>query len=333
MRIFKKILPCAAGICLFLAINTLLCFLIIPYQFTRVKVHHIEEDEIQDLILGSSHGASALDPSALTAETGRSCYNGAAGGQYACDNYYLLKDARRNHNTERVIYEYDPSYWLRHDSMNANARYLQSVMEWSPVSLAYFRDLCLGADLRYALMPWFLYDIKTQEMSGRVELKLSDSYRTYGTALFTDSVQAFEEDGMIALADSSNGSREIPVLSYGPETEKTEREQWKQFERLLEYCERNGIDLVVVTTPVPESTYLANESFYRESHDKMSKLADQHHFSFLDYASSSLAEGCEGRDFLWEESSFSDAEGHMRVTPAKAFSALFAKHLTGLSVS
>ena len=77
MRIFKRILVPVMFIAVLFAINTYLNYLLVPYTFTRYKVHKIETGTFDDLILGSSHAGTCLAPSSISTVTGRSAFNAA----------------------------------------------------------------------------------------------------------------------------------------------------------------------------------------------------------------------------------------------------------------
>lgn len=326
MRIFKLLLPFAAGLAVFLALNTALCFLMIPYQFTRVKIHRAETETFDDLILGSSHGSAAIDPSVLTEVTGRSCLNAAAGGQYPRDNYYLLLDACREHKPGRVIFEFDPTYWVSEDNFNRTPRYQLSMMEPSLTKLQYFMDLCLPGDIRYCLMPWFLYQTKPEEMRRIAGRKLGEAYRTYSVEPFSEGDQVCEESGFIAISDQANGDRSVREFSFGEGTGSYVKENQARFEQLVRCCREQAIELVVVTTPVPLPTRSANEAFYREAHGLMQALSEKYGFRYLDYVMPE-EDASEHLKARWRAKSFSDAEGHMRVSAARRFSRMLARAL------
>ena len=325
MRIFKKSLPIIIGLLAFLCLNLLLNYLFIPYQFTRMKVHRVETETFQDLILGSSHGCAAFDPSVISEATGRTCFNAAAGGQYPMDNYYLLKDACREHTPQRVIYEFDPAYWISIDGFNRVARYQVDVMRLSTTKAAYFRDLCLNGDFRYVLMPWFLYKDSFLNLKRIVSVKQSEDYRNYGTASFSNSYQTCREDGFTAIHGDGKRNMTVPVLSFGEDKEKQVRKNRDYFEKTAAFCRNHDIELIVVTTPVPEETAEANSDFYREAHEMMSELSDQYGFVFRDYVYADDAEGSRNEKMPSED--FSDGEGHMFEDAAKRFSAGFAENL------
>ena len=326
MRIFKQLLPLIAGFALFLCFNALMNYLIIPNQFTRVKIHRIETGTYEDLILGSSHGNAAINPAVLAEKTGRSGYNAAAGGQCPVDNYYLLKDALREHDVKRVILEYDPSYWLFHDSFNGTARYQLSQMAPSTVRLAYFAELCLPGDLRYVFLPWTLYDVYPERMKANLEKKKSGAYLNYETTPFTDDTQTFHEDGFMELKDFAVGNMSTPELSFdGKMSYVEENRTW--FERIIKLCLNKGMEVIVVTTPVPGETLKKNAAFYAEAHAMMEALLAPYGVRYLDFAAPKETDEtapCAGR---WDGGDFSDGEGHMRGSAAGDFSHVLAELL------
>ena len=320
MRTFKKLLPFLVGLIAFLCINSLLNFLFVPYQFTRVKIHKIETESFDDLILGSSHGSSAMDPDVISGHTGRSCFNAAAGGQFPCDNYYLLLDAMREHAPGRVILEYDPSYFVVRDGFNRNARYQLHEMAMSGVKARYFLDQFFPGDIRYVLMPWSLYSLEKSAMENNIRRKTSDIYRSYSVEPFIDSAQACGENGFVAIADESSGERSTPELFFSESNSRAVEENRKYFEKILQFLSESGIEAVVVMTPVPDSTRDKNEAFYLKAHEMMTGLAGRYGAKYLDFVVPD--EGDSFRGMSWDDELFSDGEGHMRVSTARSFSGL-----------
>ena len=175
---------------------------------------------------------------------------------------YLLADACRAYAPERVIIEYDPAYWISKDSFNRNARYQLDVMAFSAVKLRYFQDLCLEGDLRYVLMPWFLYADSFDRIAQTVAIKRSEDYRTYSVRPFAHDGQRCEENGFTPIPDSAQGDHTIPELSFDEENERYTKANQAYFEKTLKLCAEKGIEVVVVTTPVPAPTLEADHAFY-----------------------------------------------------------------------
>ncbi len=327
MRISKILAPLLPGLAVFACINLLLNHLFIPYQFPRIKIRRVETEDFQDLILGTSHGNSAMDPEVISEKTGRSCFNAAAGGQSPEDSLFLLMDACRNHKPERVIIEYDPTYLLFLDNFNANARYQLSVMEFSPVKLAYFAGIFALRDIRYVCMPWSQYSLKIDRAGEILREKHSEAYRSFSTEPFCDSSQAIQENGFMAISDTAEGEKSVRELSFSRETEKHVKQNKAAFERILSYSRRKGIEAVVVMTPVPDETREANAAFYEEAHGIMRELCEEYQAGYLDFVMPEEADETAGLNKDWGSEGFSDGEGHMRTGCAGRFSAMLGELL------
>ena len=329
MRTFKKLLPILAGLAFFLGVNLLLNYLIIPYQYTRFKIHTMETKEFDDLILGSSHAGAAVNPEVMNSKTGRSSFNGAAGGQYPRENYYLLLDACRSGKPGRVLLEYDPTYWIVKDSFNRNARYQLSCMSFSKVKMQYFLDSCIGGDLRYVLMPWALYRDSFGSISKTVAVKNSDEYKNYGLEPFEEDGQSCSEDGFLSIPNRLWWDQTPSEPEFTEQTKSIVLDNRRWFEKTVEYCKQHGIELVVFTTPVPESTLKKNKTFYGEAHELMAQLAKEKEFIFLDYVMPD--EDMNSLKFIarqsWEDDDFADFEGHMHKNTARRFSRIFGRTL------
>ena len=315
MRIFKKAyLPVL--FVLFLALNGVLNFLLIPYQFTRLKVRAVETGANRDLILGSSHGCAGIDPAVLAKETQRSCFNAAAGGQYPRENVYLLRDACLKEAPERVIFEYDPAYWVSGDPYNRTARYQFDVMAPSQVKAAYFMDLLFKNDFRYLFMPWAAYMENVPIIGQIVKTKTGEAYRTYGAQPFDGRYQTCRPDGFTAIHVQDRDALTPPSLAFTQENEGYVEKNRAYFEKLAALCLERGITLTVVTTPVPAVTLDTNRTFYEQAHRIMETLSRTYGFTYLDYAAGPEA-------LTLPDTDFADGEGHMYETAA----AQFSKHL------
>ena len=337
MQTFRKTLPIIAGLCFFIILNLILNFVFIPYQFTGMKIHRIETEDFQDLILGSSHGCAALDPDVMEEITGRKTFNAAAGGQYPRENYFLLCDALRAHKPERVIYEYDPAYWIADERFNRVARYQLDMMEASSVKASYFSDLCLNGDFRYVLMPWFTFRDSLGRFRENISVKTSEAYRTFSAQPFSNSYQTCLQNGFTAISDDAKRKDTIPELAFSEETDPIVEKNDRYFIRLVSFCREQGIELVVITTPVPPSTLEARKDFYEQAHVLMADLAGEFDFSFMDYTGSDNGSDRPSMSSTsdlsciqaWPDEAYSDGEGHMYADTARQFSAVFAQDLSG----
>ena len=319
MRIFKAAAWIAVIAAVVIVVNCVLDHILVPNQYARVKVHEIETETYQDLILGTSHGASAFDPSVMTEITGRTTYNAAMGGEYLRDSLYMLKDAvASGHAPERVIYECDPTYFCIDNDMSENESYLFSVVRPSLVKAEYYFDVMWAEDFRWSFFRWSYYLDYADRIGETVAEKASDDYKNYGVSCFAGETQALHEDGFNAIFDDSPAGTTIPK-TYTAEDELLD-ENLDELRELAGYCAAQGIELIVVTTPIPAETAAGSETFFNYANDEISALCAELGVSYLNYnfIESGLDRSIEA---------YSDLEGHMRESAAAAFSALFASEL------
>lgn len=322
MRIFKR----AAAVLLFAAILTVISLtlneLLIPYTFTRMKIHAIENNTWQDLILGSSHGGTNIDPEVLEGETGRSAFNAAQGEEFPVDSLYLLKDACLFHKPERVIYEFDPTYWLTAQETDSNYVLTFYTMQASAVKAEYFGAKMWKADFRTWSAPWYFFRSRIGEIPDTLRIKAGTDYQTYGTETFESDLQSVKETGFISLK-KVRGTDKIEIRPWNDQT--IQKDDVGYFIRLAEYCRQEGIELAVVTTPVPDSTYEAGKENFDSASAYMDTLAEWYGFTYISYN----GDRAQGLDL--SDDAYADYDGHMYGDSAEAFSKVFGEYLAGIA--
>ena len=321
MRIFKRLCPAAAFLILFVLINFLLNDALIPYQYPRVKIHTIETQTFDDLIVGTSHSFSAINPEILSSSTGRSCYNASVGSQFPRDTLYLLMDACRSHRPGRIILEYDPAYLVDADRAFVNERYFVQCMAPSFVKLKYFTDCALDSDFRVALMPWIGHRGELNGIRRNLQIKKSDAWKKYGIEPFDDGRQRMTQQGQMRIASSEFNPAPPDLNQFSPDEIQ---DNLDDLNRVLRFCNREGIPVVIVTTPIPAETRDAHTDYYEAAHKLMEDIAASHDITFLDYA----WKGDSRLDDATEN--YSDLEGHMHEEAADRFSAVLAADLNTL---
>lgn len=321
MRIFKRILVPVIFIAVLFAVNTYLNYLLVPYTFTRYKIHKIETETFDDLILGSSHAGTCLAPSGISSVTGRSAFNAAQGEEYPVDSYFFLKDAAGKHKPDRLIYEFDPNYWITAQDVSANYAGTYTEMQPGKAKVQYFFAKMWKADFRTSIAPWYFYRAQLSDIERNLFVKRSDDYKNFGTGTFDSATQTVEADGFIAVKPGKWEDEIIPRDWSGDMIQEKARDY---FIRIAEFCSREGIELVVVTTPVPAETLAANEASYASAGAEMEALSRAYDFTYMNYTAGDLLEA--RREFTDSEL-FADWDGHMYADAARRFSVAFAEDL------
>lgn len=312
-----------ASAALFLAVltacNLLMNYLLVPYTFTRMKVHVLESQKFDTLILGSSHAATNINADLLGKLTGRSSFNAAQGEQFPVDSYYLLQDACIDRKPDRVIYEFDPTYWLVSQEIDSVYAGMFYEMRLTPVKIRYFFDKMWKADFRTWTAPWYFYRSQFHAISANLYTKRSENYRQYGVATFENETQAVRGDGFIAIKPGE-WEDEITVRDWNKDTIQKDDERF--FIKLAEYCRGQGIELVVVTAPIPRGTYEAGKECFDAAYSHMDNLAGRYGFTYLCYDREPLV-----REGLMAEENFADWDGHMYEPAADRFTEVLAERL------
>lgn len=315
MRILKKISPIILFFLVFFIVNESLNYLFVPYTFSRFKIHNIETREYDTIILGTSHGVTALNATVIGDLLGGTAFNAAQGEEYTIDCYYLLKSACRNHKPKRVIYEYDPFAWaVNHDK---DATYVTMVheMPMSMVKLDYMYQKMRKIDFRYTIAPWFFYRGDLDFIKSNLREKTTDNYKNYGAKTFDSNTQTMKEDGFIAVKP---GRWNDEILDRQMGIQAIQKSSLEYFHKLAQYCNEEGIELVVVTTPIPSESYWNGNIYFEAAYKLMDELAEKYGFVYLCYNYGPLM-----REEYMKAEKFVDWDGHMFETTANEFSEMF----------
>lgn len=323
MRIFKRILIPVLFFAVLFGINTVMNYLMVPYTFTRFKVHTIETETFDDLILGASHAGTNISPAILSGITGRTAFNAAQGEEFPVDSYYFLKDAARDHKPGRLIYEFDPNYWITAQEISSNYAGMFAEMRFCPAKLQYFFAKMWKADFRTAFAPWYFYRAQVGDIRQNLFTKGTDNYKNFGTDTFDSATQTVHSDGFIAVKP---GKWDDTIIPRDWSEDMLQEDAREYFIRIAEFCAREGIELVVVTTPVPAETLEANAASYEAAGAEMSALAKEYGFRYLNYTGGELLAANKA---LTDADLYADWDGHMYADAAEAFSKVLARDLAG----
>lgn len=321
MRNFKKIiLPGLCVILILAVVNTVMNYALIPYSYVRIMMHQIETEEYDTVFLGTSHGLNGISPKIVERETGRSCINLCLGGEYPRDSYYLLRKVCEKSIPKRVVYELDAGYWCTEEGQRGDFNRIYYEMPWSSAKLEYFAAKMLELDFRAALFPWFYYRGQFKEIKETIACKQSQDYKEYGSQAFQKPHQGFV-DGFIKnnTAPSDKPEEEIELWN---EKQKN-LDSFRYFEKLVSFCRKHNVELVVITTPVPQETLEKHQKEYQQMNAYFSAYMRERGIPYWNY---NLPE-YKMDDFDYSLRIFSDYEGHMNGDQAEIFSLRLSKDL------
>ena len=110
MHSFKKFSKAVLVIAVCTAILILLVSALYRCNFMSIVVHTVVTQQFDDIILGTSHGMTDIDPAVMEEITGRTGHNMCVGGEYVIDAYHIAKLIAEKQKPTRIIYEVDPEY-------------------------------------------------------------------------------------------------------------------------------------------------------------------------------------------------------------------------------
>lgn len=321
MRNFKKWIPPVIFLLLFLIANECLMMALRPLNLFRNDMHNLRTKQYDNVYVGTSHGKAAFHPAVLDEVTGKKNVNMCIGGQWTIDSYYILKEMLRYQKPEKVIYELDPGYWITECSLGPDYATVYEEIEPSLVKLEYFRDKMLDIDFRATLFPWYVYRQGYKNVIANLKLRTSDAYKNYEDALYSNAESVYGPDGALNLQRTGR-----PPLDYEFEVwdnSKVNEESVKYFEKIRKLCEEEGMELIVVTTPIPQETLAKYEKEYENAYDFVAKYMEERDISYYNFNEIEI----EGFDR--SVNSFNDYEGHMYTDMADIFSRKLGEILKG----
>lgn len=312
MRNFKKILFPVILLAVCIAVNSVLNYLLIPNNYVRIDIHNMTTKKYDDVFLGTSHGFAGIDPGIIDSVTKRKSINLCRGGEYTRDSYYMLKLLCEHHTPERVIYEFDPSYWTVKDTQQADFTLIYREMPLSMAKAEYFFAKAMEADFRFTLFPWFAYRKQVLNIRGVVDGKQTEDYKTYGVQAFDTAGQAFQSNGFMYRRRTEEAKRK---LDYEPwSLTHMEKNSLKYFAKLAKYCRAKDIELVAITTPIPDVTYKDYQSLYDNAFQYFRQLTEQFDVTYYNFNEPGMT------NEAWTLDDFADYEGHMYGDRAEVFS-------------
>lgn len=294
-------------------VNEGLNYMLCPYTYARADVHRLETGEYQDIIVGSSHGKCGIDPDTLAKITGRQTVNFCMGGQYPVDSYMIVKEACRVAEPERVIYELDPGYWIGDIPQDTSYAQTYGELPLSVVKAEYFFGKICKGDFRNTIFPWYVFRSQLGQIKENVKMKQSEAYREYAAEPFCDDVQSYTQNGFI-YRNRIDGDKAEPDVVVWDEDQMQEENQM-YFRKMKALCEENQIELIVVTTPVPQEMYAKYEEQYKAAALFFERFFEEEQVRYLNYNDGTNS---------WPLSEYADWEGHFYGDTAAEFSRVLA---------
>ncbi len=318
MRIFKKLLP---FLVLVIGLNTLLDLCFNSASYIRIALHELQssEEDFKVVFVGQSHGANAFNPYIIEEKTGMPTYNLSNKLTAVRDVSYLVKESNYKNDVDYVIYDIDSSYWLGFEEPNYFAEGYVFPHLNNPINkLDYFLNYSLNENFRYSLCRYVVYgtgDIKS--IPENLKKRLSTGYLNYEVESVLTEHEKTEYKGRGFFYVNAPAAAGFTPTEW--RDEKVKKGALEGFLDMVDYCKKNEIELICVSSPLPIERVEAEN--YPAFHNYFSELAQENDIEFWDF------NYIQDEYLTWSSEEFRDLDGHMLGVLADRYSSLLGEML------
>ena len=324
MKKFKPILRCVIFLAGLIAIMGVIDFACVQTGYVNYILRNVcvknNKTDYDTVIIGASHARSAINPVKLD-EAGASdnAFNLAIPGETVTDSYYLLMESDRHNNVKRVIYDLDYQYWCNYAEREFEDCFTYTWLPFSNVKLKYIADNLLTKDFRTVYSKRWAYEISPSAIMNNLKVKSSAAYRNYSM----DAVEIHDAGGPYAAKGFFY--RDMKMDSLVP----SDIVAWDEsgisdkvldsFEKTVQYCKKNNIELVCVTSPITPTTSV--NGYSEQAGAYFTRLCEEYGVEYYDFNLLTM-------DTLPRtDDDFFDEEGHMLGELAGRYSDILASVL------
>lgn len=319
MRNFKKIIKITIFAVLVGIIFSICDYVFIPSGYVRVILHTLNnsEENYDCIILGASHGRSAVNPYKLDEELGTNALNLCIPSETIDDSYYLLKESCRNNDVKTVILDMDYQYWYNLVKNDFSDSFIYYQLEPSQVKMEYFFSNLLKKDFRIPFSRWTNYISDFNGIKEKVSLKQTDAYRNYevGGAVISGADGPYVGKGFFSRNPGGHAGRGyVPRFVWNES--KVDKDVLAKFKDIVDYCNDKGIKLICVTSTITPATVLTKTA--ENSSKFFNEITSKYEIEYYDF--NLLRQDVMPRTNL----DFGDWDGHMCGKLADRYSSIMA---------
>lgn len=238
--------------------------------YVQEGLYDLEENTVELCFLGNSQMIYGVSSMLLLENYGISAYNAATGLQPMLCTYFNLKEIHKTQDISTVVLDIGGIYEKTED-----AKY-RMVFDCSPLSLnklqaiwAYCSNNEQASDFWSYIFPIMKYHSRWNDLSKKdfkYDEMNEDVFR--GNRLYEGVFAGIEYDKVIV--DYDEAGKEAKMLE----------EHLKYFRKVAEYCEDNGINLVLIKTP--------KTSWSKAKMQGVQELADEYGLDYIDFNKESI---------------------------------------------
>lgn len=258
----------------------------------RARMHEMyNQENIDTLFLGSSHVFCSTDPRILEQMWEEDVYIAASSVQKPDVSYYLLKEAAKYYDLDRVFLDMYYFQFREEDSAERNSellKYVYAISDYMKPSIDKFMfitDAVPRENWIRAYLPAVRYSDKLfdlEHIDAVVKAKKSDNYKNYSVGNahkgFIELPVDYENtDSKVYWIQSSGDINYQPVSD-----ENIKAYSRKYLDRIIDFCKEKDIELVLYCTPMTDY-HLASIGNYDQYTNFVKDIANTNNIKFYDF--------------------------------------------------
>jgi len=322
MRKHKQTIITIVFLTVFIIVNSILNFTLVPPGLTRVILHELESNnDYKCIILGTSHGSYGIDADIVSQQMGKKTMNLCIGGEYMQDSYYLLKQVFKTNKPETIMLDLDFQYLLNVPKNSVSANFIYNSYPNSLDKISYFREKILRMEFRASLFPWMNYRDNYSNIINIFKTKLGSNYNNYSSkAVNMEKQDLYHGNGFVYRNHTDNSKTDkMQKLIWNPSI--IDPESIEYLKKIIDLCNSKNTKIIMITTPISVETIKNSINEYNKSYTYLADLAKANNIDYYNF--SLVKENVFSRsiDDYW------DYDGHMYGDAAQRFSHVLGKFM------
>ena len=285
------------SVCMIIGVILLVCILIEgcnylvvddTNSYTRLTLHELYENDgnVETLFLGTSHCFRAYDPELYEELTGESAFNLGSSSQNIDTSYYLLKEALKYHEIEKVYLDiYHEFFFFNPENRElVEANIISDYMRPSFNKLSFILHRSSSEHYTNSFFPfrrdWQLLG-DFAYLKENVARKQEDRYKDFEPVIYDD--EHYVSKGFVESVAVLNTEE----YSWIPKSDKVDLSGDSSFamdylEKIVKLCEKEEIELIFLTAPSYKE-YIESKDSYDMIHSYVRVLADGFGVAYVDF--------------------------------------------------
>lgn len=323
MRKYKKVFGIVIFLAIFVLINSILQFILVPSGIVRVIIHELDKGDYKCVFLGTSHGSYGIDSATVSSESGINSTSLCMGGEYIQDSYYLLKRVFETNTPDVIVYDMDFEYLV---NMQKNSVSGSSIFNSYPLSMdkvLFFKDKILSLDYRAAFFPWMDYRYNSDNIKSIVKQKMTSAYWNYSAeAVDMKPNNKYMGRGFMYRIRTANNEK-VGHMKW--DESRVDKKSLYYFQKMVDLCNKHNTKLIMISTPVPVEKIKYTTEQFEAAYAYLDKLAATNNIEYYNFnlVKQSL--------FSRTKDDYNDFDGHMYGDAAQRFSVVLGQFMKDLS--